>query len=196
MSRQGIYDPKYGFIPDEDCPEILPKPQTNADRVRSMTEWRSADMEITLKVEDYLSPEEIRDMCEGELRAAIRKQLWNESDIDRILSNRSYEYIFNLAQEQLGIHADKFKAILAERVEKLLSDESTLKFVVFRRADAWKRTESVACKYLDEVLNDCKPKIEEMVNKIIENYPFDELRSNIADTIYECIMLTLRKEPS
>ena len=35
MSRHGIYDPKWGFIPDEDCPERPLNPQTNYDRIIS-----------------------------------------------------------------------------------------------------------------------------------------------------------------
>ena len=42
MSRRGTYDLKYGFIPDEDCPRV-PKPQTNADRIRSMTDEEMAE---------------------------------------------------------------------------------------------------------------------------------------------------------
>ena len=38
MSRRGVYDPKYGFIPDEDCPMKPLNPQTNADRIRAMTD--------------------------------------------------------------------------------------------------------------------------------------------------------------
>lgn len=37
MSRHGIYDMKYGFIPDDDC-DPQPQPLTNADRIRSMTD--------------------------------------------------------------------------------------------------------------------------------------------------------------
>lgn len=37
MSRSGIYDLEYGFIPDDDCPQEPPKP-TNADRIRAMTD--------------------------------------------------------------------------------------------------------------------------------------------------------------
>lgn len=36
MSRSGIYDPVYGFIPDEDVPQE-PMPQTNYDRLISKT---------------------------------------------------------------------------------------------------------------------------------------------------------------
>ena len=37
MSRSGTYDPKYGFLPDDDCPEPQ-KPLTNADRIRTMSD--------------------------------------------------------------------------------------------------------------------------------------------------------------
>ena len=42
MSRIGIYDLHDGFIPYDDCPQEKPK-QTNADRIRSMTDEELAD---------------------------------------------------------------------------------------------------------------------------------------------------------
>lgn len=42
MSRSGIYDLKYGFIPDDDMPQEPPK-QTNADRIRSMNDEELAE---------------------------------------------------------------------------------------------------------------------------------------------------------
>ena len=41
MSRHGIYDLKDGFIPDDDCPQK--NPQTNADRIRAMTDEELAE---------------------------------------------------------------------------------------------------------------------------------------------------------
>lgn len=41
MSRTGVYDLTHGFIPDDDtAPE---HPQTNADRIRSMSDEELAD---------------------------------------------------------------------------------------------------------------------------------------------------------
>lgn len=37
MSRHGTYDPVYGFLPEDDFPEE-PKPETNADRIRAMSD--------------------------------------------------------------------------------------------------------------------------------------------------------------
>lgn len=42
MSRHGTYDPVYGFLPEDDFPEE-PKPQTNADRIRAMSDEEMAD---------------------------------------------------------------------------------------------------------------------------------------------------------
>jgi len=41
MSRTGIYVPEYGFIPYDDT--VPDKPQTNADRIRSMTDEELAE---------------------------------------------------------------------------------------------------------------------------------------------------------
>ena len=43
MSRHGTYDLKYGFIPDDDCPQETSK-TTNADRIRAMSDEELRDM--------------------------------------------------------------------------------------------------------------------------------------------------------
>ena len=44
MSRYGTYDLKYGFIPDDDCPQQETPKQTNGDRIRSMTDEELAKL--------------------------------------------------------------------------------------------------------------------------------------------------------
>lgn len=43
MSRYGTYDLKYGFIPDDDCPQQETPKQTNADRIRVMSDEELAE---------------------------------------------------------------------------------------------------------------------------------------------------------
>lgn len=143
-------------------------------------------MKLEVNVGDFLTDEQIAMICEEELRHVVGSQLRKEADIDRILSNRSYEYMFRLVQEELGLHEKEFREKLAKRCEDALTPDN-LRFMVFRRKDVYDRTESVAVKYLDEALMESKPKIVESVNKIIEEYPFYELKDYILDTIYECI---------
>ena len=54
MSRSGIYDLKYGFIPDDDVPQE-PLKQTNADRIRAMTDEELAELFLIRADCDLLS---------------------------------------------------------------------------------------------------------------------------------------------
>lgn len=153
-------------------------------------------MTIEIDINNYLTKEQIAEIAEQEIRYSFRNQMSKEGNIERILTNLSYEYVFKIVEEELNIHKDEFKMKLKETIIKVLDDSSTLRYEIFRRADAWGRTESPAVRYLEEVLIDSKNKIVEEVNKRIEEYPFYELKENILDTIYYCIenMLTKKKK--
>ena len=77
-------------------------------------------------------------------------------------------------------------------------EDDTLKYIVFRRKDAWDRTESPAVAILDEECANARPLIRECVEKHIKEYPFHELdRDEIGEVIYDVIMdriLAPRKE--
>lgn len=152
---------------------------------------------LTININDYVSRERIQELAEEQVRLAFASQFRKEADVERVLTNLSYEYVFRLLEDSVGIGRDEVERRIAAGLEKALVPD-TIRYEVFRRSDAWSRTESPAVKILDECLKDCRPKIEEMVNKIIEEYPFDELRTDILDTIYCCIerMLTKKEENS
>ena len=65
MSRSGIYDPEYGFIPDEDVTQE-PKPQTNADRIRAMTDEELADFLDRWEMGDVDYSKTFCDLCDGQ----------------------------------------------------------------------------------------------------------------------------------
>ncbi len=143
--------------------------------------------ELTIDIADYLDRKIIEDIAYQELGYAFRRQLQKEADVERILTNLSYRYIYKIVETELGMNEEMFRKKLVERINKCLDDESNIRFEVFSRKSAWNDTESPAVKILDEVLSESKPKIEEAVNKIIDEYPFHELREEILDTIYGCI---------
>ena len=62
MSRYGTYDLKYGFIPDDDCPQQETPKHTNGDKIRAMT-----DEELAHLIGGFLSCENCpahSDVCE------------------------------------------------------------------------------------------------------------------------------------
>lgn len=149
-------------------------------------------MEVNINVEDYISEAEMRKIAEEELRYAFRRQFQKESDVERVLANLSHEYVFHATCDQLSISMEEVEKRIKDKIIEALEGDS-VKYKVFQRADAWDRSESPAVKILDDVLRESRPLIEAAVKREIEQYPFWELREEIADTIYDCIMRKLNE---
>lgn len=141
-------------------------------------------MELKINIQDYFSDEKIKEIAEEELRAAFREQFRKESDVERVITNLSVEYVHALVAEQWD---GDFDELLREKVRDAI--EKGVSYHVFRRKDAWDRTESPAVAILDEECENSRPLIRECVEKRIREYPFSELdRNEIGDVIYEVIM--------
>lgn len=152
-------------------------------------------MEISIKLEDYVNEQDIRDEALRAIGESFKEQFRKEADVERVLSNLSHEYVFHEVAKFLELDSDEVERRIKEGIAKALApEENTIKWQVFQRASAWERTESPAVKILDDVLKDSRPKIEECVNKIIEEYPFRELREEIENTIYDCIVRKLQEK--
>ena len=150
-------------------------------------------MDITIDAFDYISPEKISEIVEDEIRYAIRSQIKKESDIERVLTNFTAEYIFKLMESEWAANAVDFEKALREAINHAIESDH-VKYYVFRRKDGWDRTESPAVKILDEECANSRPLIREMVENHIKEYPFHELdREEIGCVIYNVIMEKILK---
>ena len=151
-------------------------------------------MKIEINIDEYFTPEMIKEIAEDELRGAFRRQFQKVSDVVRVIANLSYEFVFTLVAEQWD---GDFAELLRKKIRDAIEDD-TLKYIVFRRKDAWDRTESPAVAILDEECKNARPLIKECVEKHIREYPFHELdKDEIGEVIYDVIMeriLSPRKE--
>ena len=146
-------------------------------------------MNMMIDIEDFFSKEEIKEIAEQELRAAFLEQFRKESDVERVITNLSLEYVHALVAEQWD---GDFDELLRKKVREAV--EKGVSYHVFRRKDAWDRTESPAVAILDEECKNSRPLIRECVEKHIREYPFSELdRNEIGDVIYEVIMEKILK---
>lgn len=142
-------------------------------------------MEVNIDINDYLSKEKIVEIAREELSSCFRDLFRTEKDVERILVNLSYEYIFKLID---SVWNKNFEELLKDRVKKCLK-EKDLGFYIFRRKDDWNNIESPAIKIIDEEIEKSKPLIKEMVEEHIKKYPSNELDKNeIAETIQEVIL--------
>lgn len=153
-------------------------------------------MDITINAFDYITPEKMSEIVEDEIRYAIRSQIKKESDIERVLTNFTAEYIFKLMESEWAANAVDFEKALREAINKAIESDY-VKYYVFRRKDAWDRTESPAVKILDDECANSRLLIREMVEKHIKEYPFHELdRDEIGCIIYNVIMENILKPKS
>ena len=136
-------------------------------------------MEVKFDVFDYLTPEEIREECKQTIRGCVREMFAkNESEIDRLISNLGYEFIFEAVSEAIGKDA---RAEIAAVVKKLASDESHIRYVMWRRKDAWERRESPAIGILEQAVVDNKWLIRDCVQKAIAEFDFPDVREAMYD---------------
>lgn len=152
-------------------------------------------MTIEVNLSDYLNEADIRDICACEVHAKIREDL-RHMNVNTIISNLSYEEVFRMVDEQIGENGYCRKTI-AEKVPELVNSLSS--YSIFRKADAWERTESIGQKILDEEVAKARPLIADRIKAIIEEYDFPQLqRDEIPFTIADIITDTLfgRKEDS
>ena len=126
-------------------------------------------METTINIEDYLSEEEIKEICKDSVRCAILRQYGNtkEADIDRLVTNLSYEYVFRAVTDAFGEDA---KQKIQDTVAKLLKKDDTIRYLMFRRADAWDRSEAPGLTILNNAIKDNEELIRNRVKEEIEKY--------------------------
>lgn len=144
---------------------------------------------MEIKVEDYLSAEEIKGICENALYEKIREGMrgLNVNDIIANISNSEVE-----AMVDAYVGEDDFcKTEIPKKVRAVIEELST--YTVFRKADVWEKKNSVAYDILEEECRAARPLIKKRVEQIIDEYNFpqlerDEIMYTIADVLTDRLL--------
>lgn len=140
-------------------------------------------MNIDINIEDYLSEEEIKDECKMAIRHSIYDKYKKEAELDRLISNLSYEFIFTEISQCIN---EDVETLIRNKVIELLKDGSSIRYELFRKADAWDRETSVGYKILEQAIKDSENLIREKVTTVINNYDFGSSQE-IYDKIMDCV---------
>lgn len=136
---------------------------------------------ITINIENYLTKEEIKAIITDAIRSTIYNMYkGNQSNLDRLISNLSYEIIFNAISDIIG---QDVKTVLTEKVHNLLKEDETIRYQIWRKKDAWDRSESPAISILYDAIKQNAPLIEDKVIESIQEYKFNEIQ----DAMYEAL---------
>ena len=139
---------------------------------------------MDIKIEDYLSKEEIKEICKDALYQKIREDMRN-LNVNDIVANISYAEVAAMVDTYVG--EDNFcKKEIPQKVHRVIDELST--YTVFRKADAWERKNSIAYDIMQEECRASRPRIKARIEQIIDEYNFPQLeRSEIMYTIADVL---------
>lgn len=142
-------------------------------------------MKLTLDVFEFLSAEEIKEECKHAISTYVYEFFCkHESDIDRIISNLGYEFVFEAVSKAIGKDAEKE---ITETVCKLMQDRAAIKYEMWRKKDAWERNESPAIKIMYETIEDNKALMRERIREVINDFDFPDVRDAMYDVACEVV---------
>ena len=149
---------------------------------------------MDIKIEDYLSEEEIKEICKDALYQKIREDMRN-LNVNDIIANVSYAEVAAMVDTYVG-EDDFCKKEIPKKVHRVIDELST--YTVFRKADAWERKNSIAYDIMEEECRASRPLIKARVEQIINEYKFpqlerDEIMYTIADVLTDRL-LSKKKE--
>lgn len=137
-------------------------------------------MEINLQ--DYLDGHEMKKIAEQEFRAYVCRQLADENNLKRLLSNVAYDVVSEFCDNTLD---NTMMHTIQTNVEKVVSELST--FTVFKKPDAWDREPNSMYKFLQECMEKQKPAIEKIVQEQAEVQAMDVLKGEVKTMISDAI---------
>lgn len=140
-------------------------------------------MKISIDIDNYLSEDEIKNCCCKAIYDICRSLVLGK-DLETFITNSCYKSVWDIVDQ--SIESEKgLESIISERITRIIENLSS--YSVFRHKDEFNNYESVGQKILDNAVKNSRDLIRDKVEEIIDEYPFDELKSDIKDVVYECI---------
>lgn len=142
-------------------------------------------MELTINIEDYITPEEIKAVAMEAVRASImRTYNRDEYNITRLITNLSYEFIFKAVSDAIGEDA---QTKISNKVKELLEEGGSIRYELWRRKDAWEKTESPAIPILHKAIKDNEGLIRAKVMQSIDSYEFSDVQEAVYNALNEIV---------
>ena len=142
-----------------------------------------------IKVDDYLTEDEIKDIVIDEVRSNVRSR--NEENLTRIIKNASHYWFHDIVSEVMG---ENFNEKIEEQVKEILSKVSSYTII---RDGSYGEKPSKAYLLMQEYVEKHKSILENRVKEKIENLSeFDvlgyerreEIANSVSQAIYDVVM--------
>ena len=148
---------------------------------------------MEINITEYLSEEEIREICKEEIRLKIRKS-FEDKDLERLIGNSAYTKAYDLIDEHITV---EHKKEIVKKTNEIINDIGS--YEIFRYDYFTKKPESTASRIVDDAVNANKELIKEKVNSVIEaklstGNVYDELIERIQDGMYNGFSIKFNRD--
>ena len=142
---------------------------------------------MNIDFKDYLSEDEVKEIVSDTVREEVRKHFRDEDNAQRIISNISYQIIF----DEIDKVIPESKQMIIDKTIKAITDKEDMSFYVFYSGDYGKK--SLGYLIMEETVRDHKEVIKENIAKTILNFDYksevwnlwEKLGSDFMDIIYK-----------
>jgi uncharacterized membrane protein YheB (UPF0754 family) len=145
-------------------------------------------MNLEINIKDYLSEEEIKEVCKDTIRNCIKEKLNKEEDIQRFLTNSSYHFVWSAVEE---LCPENMKELITNKIPEIIKGLST--YHVFRKKDVWDKDESKGWILLQKALSETEPLIKERVCELINEIGLRDIQEILNEKIENIIYNTQNK---
>ena len=130
-------------------------------------------MEMNIKISDYLSEDEIKEIVKEEFRSRLRNHFDSEYNIGRIITNCAYR---NLGEE-LEKLVPNYKKSLGDNIKNIFESKDSIRYELFSN-DMFSNRKSSGEVLIEEYLKNNKKLLEDKIKETI-------LGCDLSDKIYE-----------
>lgn len=136
---------------------------------------------MNVNIMDYLSNEEIKEICKEELRFNIKKIFSNEKETIRIITNLSYYELWKEIEKEVP----NCKELIKEKTKEKLNEISS--YDILRKKGEFNSKNSVAQDILENCVIENKNIIENKVKEILNSLSKTDIKYDIKGIIEEYI---------
>lgn len=143
----------------------------------------------TLKIDvmDYMSEERLAEIAEEEVRLALRHKLYGRNECEDFISNLAYDTIFEEIAEIMGENSDEVRNQMAATISKILGEESSIRFEIFRKDYKRCKAFDIINEILEEKRSDIEQRVMDAVDLYIKTDVMRELQDDIAFAVEKAI---------
>lgn len=124
---------------------------------------------MEIRIENYLSDSDIREICQDELRNQVSKYFANEENAKRLLSNLSYHII----KEEINKIVPNYEEELITKVSSLISKDVSYSLFDFDKYGSG-RNKSLAAQIVERAVKENEQLIKDKVVEAIQNRDYSE----------------------